>query len=339
MNDTQIEPLTLLVTGGGGFLGFAIVEQLLKKGHRVKSFSRGAYPELDALGVTQIRGDISSPEDVDRAVQGSDAVFHVAAKPGVWGKYEDYYNTNTLGTQNVVNACLKHKVRHLIHTSSPSVVFTAGDMEGADESVPYTETFHTHYIKTKKLAEDIVLSAVREKGLKAVILRPHLIWGPRDNHLVPRVIQRAKRLVKVGSRNNLVDVLYIDNGAQAHVLALEALMRDPSLAGRIYFITQGKPIPMWDMINGILGAGGLPPITRTLPHRVVWCIGAVLEFIYAVFRLPGEPKMTRFVADELGKAHWFDISAAKRDLGYEPLVSTEEGLKRLAVWLKENPVA
>lgn len=332
------EPLTFLVTGGGGFLGFAIVDMLVKQGHRVKSFSRGSYLELDALGVTQVRGDISNPDDVDKAVEGSNVVFHVAAKPGVWGKYEDYYNTNTLGTENVVAACLKHNVRHLIHTSSPSVVFTAGDMEGADESVPYTDVFHTHYIKTKKLAEDSVLKAVREKGLKAIILRPHLIWGPRDNHLVPRVIQRAKRLVKVGKRNNLVDVLYIDNGAHAHVLAHEALLRDPSLSGRVYFITQGKPLPMIDMLNGILAAANLPPVTRTLPHRVVWCIGAVLEFIHTVFRLPGEPKMTRFVADELGKSHWFDISAARRDLGYEPLVSTEEGLKKLAEWLKEHPV-
>ncbi len=332
------EPSTFLVTGGGGFLGFAIVELLVKKGHRVKSFSRGFYPELEAIGVTQVRGDISNPDDVDRAVQGSHVVFHVAARPGVWGKYEDYYNTNTLGTKNVVDACLKHKVRHMIHTSSPSVVFTAGDMEGADESTPYTETFHTAYIKTKKLAEDIVLEAVREKGLKAVILRPHLIWGPRDNHLVPRVISRAKRLVKVGNRNNLVDTLYIDNGAQAHVLAHEALTRDPSLSGKVYFITNGEPAPMWDIINGILEAGGLPPVTRTLPHRVVWCIGAVLEFVYALFRLPGEPRMTRFVADELATVHWFDISAARTDLGYNPQVSTEEGMRRLKEWLKDHPV-
>ncbi|MBU1169578.1 MAG: NAD-dependent epimerase/dehydratase family protein [Proteobacteria bacterium] len=334
MTDKQ----TILVTGGGGFLGFAIVDMLVKKGHAVTSFSRGRYASLDDLGVTQIQGDLSSAEDVDQAVQGMDTVFHVAAKPGVWGSYEDYYNTNTLGTLNVVNACLKHKVHHLIHTSSPSVVFTAGDMEGADESVPYTKTFHTHYIKTKKLAEDIVLNAVREKGLKAIILRPHLIWGPRDNNLVPRVIKRHKRLVKVGKRNNLVDTIYIDNAAHAHVLAHEKLSQDPSLSGKVYFITQDEPIPMWDMINGILTAADLPPITRTLPHRVVWCIGALLEGIYTLFRLPGEPKMTRFVADELATVHWFDISAVKTDLGYAPLVSTEQGLKRLASWLKDNPV-
>lgn len=328
----------ILVTGGGGFLGYAIVEMLVNKGHDVTSFSRGRYSSLDKLGVTQIQGDLSNPDDVDRAIEGMDAVFHVAAKPGVWGKYDDYYKTNTLGTRNVVSACLKHKVHHLIHTSSPSVVFTAGDMEGADESVPYTETFHTPYIKTKKMAEDIVLNAVRDQGLKAIILRPHLIWGPRDNHLVPRVIQRHKKLVKVGNRNNLVDTIYIDNAAHAHVLAHEKLSKDDALSGKVYFITQDDPIPMWDMINGILNAAELPPITRTLPHGVVRTIGAVLEGVYTLFRLPGEPKMTRFVADELATVHWFDISAAKQDLGYAPLVSTEEGLNRLGLWLKENPI-
>ncbi len=326
----------ILVTGGGGFLGGAIVEMLLKRGDNVSSFSRGAYPALKEAGVNQIQGDLSNPDDVNSAVKGMDCVFHVAAKPGVWGKYSDYYNTNTIGTQNIVDACLKHNVKRLIHTSSPSVVFTAGDMEGVDESVPYAKTFHTHYVKTKKMAEDYVLNAVKEKGLNAVILRPHLIWGPKDNHLVPRVIDRAKKLVKVGKRDNLVDTIYIDNAAHAHILADEKLAEKPELSGKVYFITQDEPIPMWDMINGILNAAGLPPITKSLPHRVVWCIGSVLEFIYTVFRLPGEPKMTRFVADELATAHWFDISAAKNDLGYKPLVSTKEGLKRLSEWPKKN---
>ncbi len=325
----------ILVTGGGGFLGGAVVEMLLKRGDNVSSFSRGDYPALKEAGVNQIQGDLSNPDDVSAAVNGMDCVFHVAAKPGVWGKYSDYYNTNTIGTQNIVDACLKHNVKRLIHTSSPSVVFTAGDMEGVDESVPYAKTFHTHYVKTKKMAEDYVLNAVKEKGLNAIILRPHLIWGPKDNHLVPRVIDRAKKLVKVGKRDNLVDTIYIDNAAHAHILADEKLAEKPELSGKIYFITQDEPIPMWDMINGILNAADLKPITKSLPHRVVWCIGSVLEFVYTVFRLPGEPKMTRFVADELASAHWFDISAAKNDLGYKPLVSTKEGLKRLAEWLKK----
>lgn len=332
--NTLGEKQNVLVTGGGGFLGGAVVSMLLERGDNVTSFSRGSYPALVEAGVTQIQGDLSNPDDVEKAVEGMDCVFHVAAKPGVWGKYADYYNTNTIGTQNIVDACLKHNIKRLIHTSSPSVVFTAGDMEGVDESVPYAEIFHTHYVKTKKMAEDIVLSAVKEKGLKAIILRPHLIWGPKDNHLVPRVIARAKKLVKIGKRDNLVDTVYIDNAAHAQILADEKLAENPELSGRVYFITQDEPIPMWDMINGILNAGGLQPITKSLPHRVVWCIGAVLEFIYTIFRLPGEPKMTRFVADELASAHWFDISAAKNDLGYKPLVSTEEGLKKLAEWLK-----
>lgn len=334
----MIEKQNILVTGGGGFLGGAIVSMLLQRGDNVTSFSRSSYSFPENSGVNQIQGDLSNPDDVDLAVKGMDCVFHVAAKPGVWGKYSDYYNTNTKGTQNIVNACLKHNVKRLIHTSSPSVVFTGGDMEGVNESVPYTKNFHTHYVKTKKLAEDYVLDAVKKKGLCAIILRPHLIWGPKDNHLVPRVIQRAKKLVKVGKKNNLVDTIYIDNAAYAHILADEKLADNPELSGKVYFISQDDPIPMWDMINKILQAAGLKPITKSLPHKVVWFIGAVLELVYTVLKLPGEPKMTRFVADELATAHWFDISAVKKDLGYKPLVSTDQGLQKLAEWLKDNPV-
>jgi len=235
------------------------------------------------------------------------------------------------------NACFRNDIKKLIYTSSPSVVFNGKDMEGVDESVPYPDAFHTHYPKTKKIAEEYVVEA-SHKGLKTIILRPHLIWGPRDNHLAPRVIQRADKLVQVGKRNCLVDTIYVDNAAHAHVLAEQALETNPALSGKVYFISQDDPIPMWDMVNNILKAGGKPPITKVMPHSVVWCVGAVMEGIYSVFHLKGEPKMTRFVADELATAHWFDISAAKKDIGYEPIISTEEGLKRLETWLNENPV-
>lgn len=321
-----------LVTGGGGFLGKAIVSRLLEKGVEVTSISRGFYPELDEMGVTQIQGSIGHVPDVEKAVQGMDVVFHVAAKPGVWGRYEAYYHTNVTGTVNITDACLKFKIPSLIHTSSPSVVFDGNDMEGANESVPYPKTLHTPYTKTKKIAEEYVGDAAK-KGLKTIILRPHLIWGPGDNHLVPRVLERAEKLARVGKANKRVDTIYIDNAAHAHILAAEKLRSNPELSGNIYFISQDEPIPMWDMINGILKAGGKQSVTRWLPRRMVWTAGALLELIYTTFRLEGEPPMTRFVADELATAHWFDISAAKRDLGYQPLVSINEGLKNLSEWL------
>ncbi len=329
------QPTKVLVTGGGGFLGGAIVRLLQKRGDNVRSFSRRAYAELEALGVEQIQGDISDQHAVMQAVKGMDLVFHVAAKPGLWGDYSEYYQTNVTGTRNVISACFKHRVARLVYTSSPSVVFNGTDMEGIDESAPYPAGFHAHYPETKALAEQLVVAAARN-DLLTIILRPHLIWGPRDNHLVPRIIKRAKRLVRVGNGRNLVDTIFIDNAAEAHVAAADRLEINPGLSGKIYFISQDEPIPAWDIINGILKAAGLEPVERSMPHKMAWLIGALLECIYKIFNLKGEPQMTRFLADELATAHWFDISAAKKDLGYAPRISTAEGLRRLEHWLKRR---
>jgi nucleoside-diphosphate-sugar epimerase len=328
-------PQKTLVTGGGGFLGKAIVKRLTERGENVSSFSRGFYSELESMGVVQIKGDISDKEAVEKACKGVDVVFHTAAKPGVWGDYSQYHNTNFIGTQNVISACIKHNVPRLVHTSSPGVIFNGHDMEGVDERFPYPDKFPTPYTKTKALAEKSVVSASK-KGLKTIIIRPHLIWGPEDNHLIPRIIKRAKQLVKVGRKDNLVDTVYIDNAASAHILAADKLDQNKDLSGNIYFISQDQPIAMWDMINNILKAAGLDPITRTMPHGFVWLVGAILEVTYKSLKLKSEPKMTRFVADELATAHWFDISAAKKDLGYFPEVSTKEGLSRLEKWLREK---
>jgi len=329
------KPAKALVTGGGGFLGGAIVRLLQKRGDDVRSFSRSVYAELETLGVEQIQGDISDKHAVEQAVKGMDLVFHVAAKPGIWGDYSEYYQTNVIGTGNVISACIKHKVARLVYTSSPSVVFNGTDMEGIDESAPYPARFHAHYPATKALAEQLVVDAAG-KGVLTIILRPHLIWGPRDNHLVPRIIKRAKRLVRVGNGRNLVDTIFIDNAAEAHVAAADRLEINPGLSGKIYFISQDEPMPAWDIINGILKAAGLEPVRRSIPHKMAWLIGALLECVYKIFNLKGEPQMTRFLADELATAHWFDISAAKKDLGYAPRISTAEGLRRLEQWLQQN---
>ncbi|HUV51023.1 MAG TPA: NAD-dependent epimerase/dehydratase family protein [Anaerolineae bacterium] len=325
----------VLVTGGGGFLGSAIVRRLVERGDHVRSFSRGFYQELASLGVEQVRGDIGDKDAVEGACKGMDLVFHVAAKAGVWGDYFEYYNTNVIGTENVVAACIKHKVPRLVHTSSPSVIFNGTDMEGVDESIPYANKFHAHYPKTKAIAEQNVINAARD-DLMTIILRPHLIWGPEDNHLVPGIIARAKRLVRVGDGKNLVDTIYIDNAADAHILAADRLQENHKLSGNVYFISQGEPVFLWEMINNILKAAGLGPVKRSISRRTAWVIGAMLEACFKFFKLSGEPQMTRFVAEELATAHWFDISAAKNDLGYIPKRSTEEGLRRLELWLKNG---
>jgi len=337
-NDESITNKSLhkvLVTGGGGFLGGAIVRQIVDRGDAVRSFSRNFYPELAQMGVEQIQGDMADKTAVEQACKGIELVFHVAAKPGVWGDYADYYPTNVLGTQHVIDACKKQGVLRLVYTSSPSVVFDGTDMEGVDESAPYPEKFHAPYPKTKAMAEQLVIKAA-DKDLMTITLRPHLIWGPGDNHLVPRIIERARRLVRVGAGKNRVDTIYIDNAAQAHVLAADRLKENPELSGKVYFISQDDPVPLWDLVDDILKAAGLPPVKRAIPRKMAWLVGALLEFVYKMFRIRGEPQMTRFLADELATAHWFDIRAAKKDLGYAPTVSIKEGLRRLEQWLQNR---
>ncbi|MCP4113886.1 MAG: NAD-dependent epimerase/dehydratase family protein [Desulfobacteraceae bacterium] len=333
MNHTKNEKV--LVTGGGGFLGKAIVKQLKEGGDRVTSFSRSFYDDLDRLGVEQIQGDLADPEAVNRALRGVDTVFHVAAKPGIWGAFDGYFRANVTGTRNVINACRANRVARLVHTSSPSVVFDGNHMEGADESAPYPEQFHAPYPETKAMAEKLVIEAAAD-GVQAIILRPHLIWGPEDNHLVPGIIKRAGRLKQVGDGTNLVDTIYVDNAAHAHLLARDSLKRDPNLSGNTYFISQDDPVPLWEMVNSFLAAAGLPPVKGRVSARAAFLAGRFFESVYRLFGIQKEPPMTGFAAKELATAHWFDISRAKQDLGYVPVVSTREGLSRLRQWLNES---
>jgi nucleoside-diphosphate-sugar epimerase len=328
-------PRKVLITGGGGFLGRAIVKLLVQRNDHVRSFSRNLYPELASMGVEQIQGDICDHTAIGQALKGVELVFHTAAKAGIWGNYSDYYKINVTGTQNVIAGCKKHHIPRLIYTSSPSVVFDGTDMEGVNESAPYPTKYHAHYPKTKAMAEQNVIQAAGQ-GLMTIILRPHLIWGPRDKHFVPRIISRAKHLIRVGNGKNLVDTVYIDNAADAHILAADSLEKNPKLSGNMYFISQGDPVPLWDMINHMLKGAGLPPVKRSMPHRLAWLMGSILEFAYRTFHIRGEPRMTRFLANELAKAHWFDISAAEKDLGYIPRVSIKEGLGRLESWVQNK---
>ena len=323
-----------LVTGGGGFLGKAIVKLLKERGDEVRSFSRNPHPALTAMGVEHCRGELADAGAVKRAAEGCDIVFHVAAKAGVWGPYEEFYRANVLGTKHVIDACRLHGIKRLVHTSSPSVVFDGSDIEGVDESVPYPDHFEAFYPQTKAEAEQLVLQA-NDQTLATVALRPHLIWGPEDNHLVPRILERGAKgaLRKLGSRECLVDTVYIDNAALAHLQAADHLDVGSVVAGKAYFLSQGEPLPIWDVVNRILDAGGLPPVTRTLSPSLAYTIGTILEKVYGLLKLKGEPRMTRFVAKELSTSHWFDLSAAKNDFGYQPEVTFDEGIERLREWL------
>lgn len=329
--------MKMLVTGGGGFLGKAIVKRLLQGGHAVTSLCRGDYPELSELGVEIFRGDLANEDIVLKAAQGCDRIYHVAARAGVWGSYNDFYQPNVVGTANILKACQTHQISKLIYTSTPSVIHAGGDVEGIDEAEPYPEHFETHYPATKAMAEKMVLEA-NGPHLQTVALRPHLIWGPEDNHLVPRIVDRGQRgkLKLVGGGLKLIDSVYIDNAADAHILAGEKLAPGAACAGKSYFITQDAPIPSHQLINGILNAAGLGPVQRSVHPKVAYAAGAMLEGVYNLFGVKSEPLMTRFVAKQLATAHWYDISAAKRDLGYHPNVDTQEGLRRLGAWFKQQ---
>lgn len=328
-------PESVLVTGGGGFLGSAIVRALAARGDRVRSFSRSLHADLTAMGVEQVQGDIAERPALEYACRGVQAVFHTAAKPPPWGDRRDYHRTNVTGTQNVIAACRLNGVRRLIHTSTPSVIFNGRDLQGVDEFAPYPRRYSAFYPLTKALAEQAVIRAA-DAGLATIVLRPHQIWGPGDPHFVPRILAQARRLRRIGDGRNRVDTTYIDNAAHAHLLAADALKSKPALSGRVYFISQGEPMPAWEMIDAILKAAGCGPVHGQVSHRFAWAAGLFFEKLYGWLRLPGEPPMTRFLADALAKSHWFDIRAARRDLGYHPPVSTRAGLDRLAAWLRPH---
>lgn len=328
-----------LVTGGGGFLGGAIARALLERGWEVVSVARGDYPHLRELGVVTQRGDLAEPGVAQAAVEGCDVVFHVAAKAGVWGRYDDYHRSNVAATEQLLSASQRADVSRFVYTSTPSVIHAGGDIEGVDESTPYPQHFETHYPKTKAEAEQMVLAAHNQRGVSTVALRPHLIWGPGDTQFMPRIIDRAKsgRLRLVGDGQKLIDTVYIDNAVSAHLLAADKLGPDAACGGKAYFITQGEPIPTADMVNRLLNAAGLPPVERRVPFALAYAVGAMLEGAYTLFGVQSEPPLTRFVAQQLATAHWYDIGAARRDLSYQPLVSLDEGMRRLADSLRTQP--
>ena len=319
------------MTGGGGFLGGAIVGRLLDRGWEVRSFARGAYPGLEARGVEVVRGDITDPVAVETAAVGRDVVFHVAARVGVGGPAGPYRAANVGGTSNVIAACRRQGVGRLVFTSSPSVVHGGGDLAGADESLPYPARHLAAYPATKAKAERLVLAA-DGPSLATTALRPHLVWGPGDTHLVPGLLARARsgRLRFVGDGSALIDATYVDNAAEAHVLAAERLAGDAAPAGRAYFIANGEPTPLRELVNAILTTAGLPEVTATVPLPLAHAAGAVAELAWRLARRSDDPPLTRFVARQLATDHWFDLTAARRDLGYEPEVTTHEGLARLA---------
>ena len=325
-----------LITGGSGFLGRYIARRLLAKGEQVILFNRSA-PPADLDQAQWFKGDINDTQALTTAMRGCDTVFHTAAVAGVWGSEDLFHTVNVLGTQSVLDACKTNKVKKLIYTSSPSVVFGTEAIENGDEDLPYPESYLTTYPKSKAEGERLVLIA-NSSDFKTCSLRPHLIWGPEDQHLIPRLIHKAKsgRLRQVGKGDNLVDLTYVDNAAKAHIQASEALDSTGRPAGKAYFISDPAPVNLWNWIEHLLKESSIPFKRRALSYNTAKCIGSVLEIIYRGLKLSGEPPMTRFVAAQLAKAHYFNNDAARNDFNYAPEINNEQGLVATLKWLRDT---
>jgi 2-alkyl-3-oxoalkanoate reductase len=328
--------MKILVTGGGGFLGQAIVRLLIERGDRVVVLNRSAYPELEALGVTCCRGDIADRNAVMSAAEGCDAIVHVAARAGPGLYYPDFEAPNVTGTANVLAACARHGIARLVYTSSPSVVHGGGDIENGNESLPYPDHFKSPYPETKARAEQMVLAA-NGPDLKTCALRPHLIWGPGDNQLLPRLIEknRAGRL-RLPAPDKWIDTVYIDNAAQAHVLALDNLLGPATAAGKAYFISNGEPLPNGDIIARLLTAAGEQARLGAVHPGLAMVIATLVESLWRLTRRRSDPPLSRFVVEHLATAHWYDLSAARTDLGYQPSVDVATGLEHLRLAWKRS---
>ena len=326
------------VTGASGFIGGRLAERLLASGRRVRVLTRRPLPHFEKLGAEVILGDLHDPAALHRGCEEAGTVFHVAGRVGVWGPAADFFRVNVEGTRNVVAACQAKGVRRLVYTSSPSVVYNGGDLSGIDESAPLCTKAPCAYPTSKAAAERLV-SAANSAELATVSLRPHLVWGPGDQNVVPRVLALAKkgRLKIIGYGRNKVDVTHITNVVDAHLLAEQAIAQpNRSAAGNAYFITNGEPVALWDWINELLVGVGLPKLTKHVSVGTAYGVAGLLEALWTVLRLKGEPPTTRFVVKELATDHWFDIGAARRDLGYAPRVTMAAGTAELIEHLRRG---
>jgi len=320
-----------LVTGGGGFLGRHLVAALLERGDRAVSYARGSYPALEAQGAVCVRGDLADREALARACRGADVVFHAAARAGIWGDPDEFRRTNVDGTRNVVAACLEAKVPRLVFTSSPSVCFDGKDHVRAGNDLPHARRFLADYPRTKAEAERIVLAANGSNGLATCALRPHLLVGPDDPHLLPRLVARARagRLAVVGDGRNEVSPTWIGNAVDAHLAAADRLQAGAPHAGKAYFVAQRDAVRLWEWIGELLERMRIPRPTRRVPLAAAYAGGALLESWWRARGLATEPPMTRFLALELARSHSYDLRPAERDFGYEERVPTSEATERL----------
>jgi nucleoside-diphosphate-sugar epimerase len=330
--------MKIVITGGRGFVGKALSKKFRNSEHiihtigRSSHFTKSDFPENCQHHCCDLAND-PIPEDI---FKGTDLIFHIAAKAGMWGKYSDFYSSNVIATRNILSACKKYHINKLIYTSTPSVVFSTQPIVNGTESLAYGNSGLSSYAETKTIAEREILEANESQKLQTLALRPHLIWGDEDPHLLPRVINRHKKgkLQIVGEGRNKVDLTHVDNVVHAHFCAMESMVKNSSLGGKAYFIGQDEPVNLWDWLNEIFVMLDLPRLTKKISYKKAYLLGFSLEKIWGILRLVGEPPMTRFVANQLAHDHWFSIQSAKKDLGYEPIRDMDNSLNKSLAWLR-----
>ena len=334
---TWSDLMKILVTGGQGFVGSAITSKLIELGHEVETLSRGFYGkeksdinhhQIDLSKIIQDRGIFS----------GVECVFHVAAKAGIDGPFKEYYTANFLATQNLLKVSKEQGVRFFIYTSSPSVVFSGKPISNGKEDMPYISSRMSPYSLTKAMAEKEVLNANSNGIFSTIALRPHLIWGEGDPHLLPKVISRHRsgKLKIVGNGQNHVDLTHIDNVVEAHIAAFNNLAEGSPIGGNAYFISQNEPVNLWDWLNSLFKSLNLKPLHKSISFRKAYLAGAALEMLWKTLPIKSDLPMSRFVACQLAHDHWFSTQAAKSDFGYEPVLSMDAAMKKTIPWLRSS---
>jgi 2-alkyl-3-oxoalkanoate reductase len=324
----------VLVTGATSLLARTTAEILLTRGDDVVCLQRGQ----SALAAEQVSADIRDADAVLRAASGCDAIVHAAAKVGVVGSWDDYRGINVDGTNNVLAAARAAGIQRVVYVSSPSVAHGGDAIAGLGAEPPVLGRKNAYYAESKAMAEQAAVAA-NNSDLAVVAIRPHLVWGPGDTQLVGRIVDRARsgRLALVGGGAALIDTTYITNAAESLVAALDRVRPDAACAGRAYVIANGEPRPIRDLVAGICAAAGVPFAPKDVPLPLALVAGSLVERIWKTTRRTTEPPLTRFLAEQLGTAHWFDPRPAKEDLGWTPRITIDQGLEALFAWFSQPP--
>lgn len=317
--------MTTLVTGSRSLLAAHVTQALVQRGETVSVLQRNPSQVAAELGLQEHLCDIV--EVTPAMLEGVDTVIHLAARVGVVGSREQFFTTNVVGTRALLAAAQAAGVRRFVFVSSPSVAHTGSALAGEGAGPADPRHAKGEYSKSKALAEKEVLAADTPEML-TIAVRPHLVWGPGDTQLVGRIVERARegQLALVAGGRPLIDTTYLDNAVDAVIAAVDRIEAGHRQA---FIVSNGEPRTVAEMIERICAAAGEKPPTRSVPRSAAWLAGAVAEGVWKVRGSQDDPPMTRFLAGQLGTAHWFDLRQTQEVLQWTPRVSLDEGFARL----------